>query len=111
MRLSDLKPYWSTVWEKFTPEKGGEGDTGLKDLFFVCPYCTRPHEIRVRVGPSVISHDKPFGPAWAANPAKSNGPDWIDALTLTPSIDYSHYTNRKGERCSFHKHIIDGSIV
>lgn len=98
-RLRDLNPRLAACVDDWTPETGGRPN-GNFQLIFRCPTCQH-HEMSVYLGPTEKTHH--------ATPFPPTGDDWIDRVSVTPSIDNSHNTYRRG-RCTFHGFITNGDV-
>lgn len=109
MKLTALNPRWGCcMWD------GGGAPTRYW-LNFICPSCGPPFAVHVEFGPEKLDAPRTWqaAPLPPANVAIeiAHG-DWLERLTLTPSIN--HTGSGHGPRhptCGFHGHITDGQII
>lgn len=108
MRLRDLNP----VVEPILTVNGTQHPvmmvpTGDWRLSFWCPTCGKPHSVSIMIGESPCEAPR----RWSASPMP-DAPDFLDRVTITPSINYTGCGHGpKKPTCSFHGNITDGAIV
>lgn len=99
-KLSELEGRFGAQLADYTPETGGR-QTGNWQIIFRCPVC-RTHTMSVHVGPrgSGLHEATPLPP----------DANWMDHLTVTPSIDNTRNSYR-GNPCGFHGFITNGEVT
>ena len=108
MRLKDLNPEVEPILKvNGTQHPVMMVPTGDWRLSFWCPTCGKPHSVSIMIGESL--RETPI--RWAASPMPE-APDFLDRVTITPSINYTGCGHGpKKPICSFHGNITDGAIV
>lgn len=102
--LKDLSPRWSDVLKDWSPATGGT-PTGRYQLIFLCPVC-RTHEVSAYLGAEHV-----LSPAtWKVTPYPPI-PNWIDIMSVEPSINNQHNSYRKKGQCGFHGNIVNGQVI